>query len=198
MATIELNEVPLDALRALLAMSPAQRELLKRFIEGSSEVQATVRRLCADLEREQATDQEKRQAISTIFAVLGGRVDCGPIGDTDATSFADRLSQLLECKKITQEELADRMGCTQSAVSKLLSRGARPRRGTILKLAAALQVEPRVLWPQLEVLGILDSVSDFLAEQELTVEQAAALDVASRSPSINVRTRELPSRTRNS
>lgn len=38
MSTTELNEFPSDAFRALLAIRPEQRELIKRFMECSDEV----------------------------------------------------------------------------------------------------------------------------------------------------------------
>jgi transcriptional regulator with XRE-family HTH domain len=117
--------------------------------------------------------------------------------DAQEASFADRLSKLLIEKNITQEELADRIGCTQSAISKILTRKARPRRTTIFKLSEALKVEPTELWPQLEVPAILDSVADAFADAELTEEQAKSLDAASRRPAAKVKTRELPSRKRN-
>lgn len=110
--------------------------------------------------------------------------------------FADRLSKLLMEKNITQEELADRIGCTQSAISKMLTRNARPRRTTIFKLSEALKVEPTELWPQLEVAAILDSVADAIADAELTPEQAKSLEAASPRPPARVKTRELPSRKR--
>ncbi len=56
------------------------------------------------------------------------------------SSFADRLSKLLMEKNITQEELADRIGCTQSAISKMLTRNARPRRTTIFKLSTGRRI----------------------------------------------------------
>jgi len=104
------------------------------------------------------------------------------------------LSKLLMEKNITQEELADRIGCTQSAISKMLTRNARPRRTTIFKLSEALKVEPTELWPQLEVAAILDSVADAFADAELTPEQATSLEAASLRSPARVKTRELPSR----
>jgi len=92
--------------------------------------------------------------------------------------------------------LADRIGCTQSAISKMLTRNARPRRTTIFKLSEALKVEPTELWPQLEVAAILDSVSDAFADAELTPEQAKSMEAASLRSPARVKTRELPSRKR--
>jgi len=40
--------------------------------------------------------------------------------DSQEATFADRLKTILQEKNITPEELADRIGCTQSAVSKIL------------------------------------------------------------------------------
>jgi transcriptional regulator with XRE-family HTH domain len=206
MSTTELNEFPSDAFRALLAIRPEQRELIKRFMECSDEVQSVVRSMFAVLEYEHSTHEDKQRAHSTIADALflnpENRHGCYGMDqtrlvDAQEASFADRLSKLLIEKNITQEELADRIGCTQSAISKILTRKARPRRTTIFKLSEALKVEPTELWPQLEVPAILDSVADAFADAELTEEQAKSLDAASRRPAAKVKTRELPSRKRN-
>ena len=131
--------------------------------------------------------QERRPIVSNRLDQL----------DSQEASFADRLNRLLVEKNITQEQLADRIGCTQSAISKMLKRNARPRRSTISKMAEALRVEPTELWPRLEVATILDSVSDFFTDRELTPKQAESLDAASSRPPVKVKTRQLPSRKRN-
>ena len=210
MSTAELNEFPSDAFRAILAIGPKQRELIKRFMECSDEVQSVVRSMFAVLEYEHSTVEDKQRALSTIADALflnpeNGHGSYGmepivsnPLDQLHAqeSSFADRLSKLLMEKNITQEELADRIGCTQSAISKMLTRNARPRRTTIFKLSEALKVEPTELWPQLEVAAILDSVADAFADAELTPEQAKSLESASQRPPARVKTRELPSRKR--
>lgn len=139
-------------------------------------------------------DSAMGHPVESRRSVISNRLDQL---DAQEASFANRLSKLLIEKNITQEELADRTGCTQSAISKMLTRNARPRRTTIFKMAEALRVEPTELWPQLEVAAILDSVSDFLADRELTPEQAKSLEAASLRPPVKVKTRELPSRKRN-
>ena len=116
--------------------------------------------------------------------------------DSQEATFAQRLRCILDEKNVTQEELAERIDCTQSAISKMLSRNARPQRKTILKMAQALNVQPTDLWPNLEVAAILDSVSDFFADRELTEEQAKAIDAASLRSPVKVKTRDLPSRKR--
>jgi transcriptional regulator with XRE-family HTH domain len=201
MSTTELKEFPSDAFRALLAIRPEQRELIKRFMECSDEVQSVIRSMFAVLEYEHSTHEDKQRALSTIADALclnpEDQRGIHGVNLTRQSSFADRLSKLLIEKSITQEELADRIGCTQSAISKMLTRNARPRRTTIFKLAEALKVEPTELWPTLEVAAILDSVADGFEETELTPEQAKSLDTASLRPAAKVNTRELPSRKRN-
>lgn len=110
--------------------------------------------------------------------------------------FADRVKAILEQKNITQEQLAEQIDCARSAVSEMLSRKARPQRKTIFKMAAALNVEPTALWPDLEVAAILDSVAEPFNDRELTQAQAEALDAAGSRPPVEVKTRELPSRKR--
>ena len=116
--------------------------------------------------------------------------------ESQQATYAQRLRQILEVKNVTQEELAERIGCTQSAVSKMLSRDARPHKKTILKMALALNIEPTELWPNLEVAAILDSVADFFEDRELTADQAKAIEAAGSRVPARVKTRVLPSRTR--
>ncbi len=114
--------------------------------------------------------------------------------DSQETVFADRLREILDRKNIKQEELAERVGCTQSAISKMLTRNCRPQKKTIFKLADALNVEPTDLWPDLEVAAILDTVASFQQDQELTEAQATALDAASKRSPAKVKAKRLPSR----
>lgn len=109
--------------------------------------------------------------------------------------FAQRLRELLEAKRLSQQELAERIGCAQSAVARLLGRKCRPQTQTLLKLAAALGVEPRELWPDLEVLDLLDTVASFQQDDyTMTAEEASALaDTATKNrPTIAVKS--LPNR----
>ena len=47
MSTTEWNEFPRDAFRAILAIDPGQRELIKRYMECSDEIQSVVRSMFA-------------------------------------------------------------------------------------------------------------------------------------------------------
>lgn len=114
--------------------------------------------------------------------------------DSQESSFADRLRELLQKRNITQQELGERAGCTQSAISKMLNRNCRPQKKTIFKLAAALGVEPTELWPDLEVATILDSVVRFQQDQQLTKEQADAIEEAAKRAPAKTKGRRLPSR----
>ena len=71
--------------------------------------------------------------------------------ESQEETFADPVEAILEQKNVTQEKLAERIACTRSAVSEMLSRKARPQRKTIYNMAAAMDVEPTALWPDLEV-----------------------------------------------
>jgi lambda repressor-like predicted transcriptional regulator len=67
--------------------------------------------------------------------------------DQEEATFAARLAAFLKERSITQEELAARIGVGQPAISNLLNRQCRPQRRTVLRLAEALGVAPRELWP---------------------------------------------------
>ncbi len=60
--------------------------------------------------------------------------------------FAERLRKIMDEKNVTQEELASKIGVSQSAISHMLNRNCRPQRRTIKKLADALQVTAESLW----------------------------------------------------
>ncbi|WP_010588363.1 helix-turn-helix domain-containing protein [Schlesneria paludicola] len=62
-------------------------------------------------------------------------------------NFAETVQTLMESKGISQAQLAAQMGTTQPAVSNLLKRQSRPQRKTIKRIAEALGVNPKVLWP---------------------------------------------------
>lgn len=63
------------------------------------------------------------------------------------TEFYERVQSLMEKNGLSQNDLANRMGVTQPAVSNLLKRQGRPQRRTIVRVAEALNVSPSDLWP---------------------------------------------------
>jgi transcriptional regulator with XRE-family HTH domain len=80
--------------------------------------------------------------------------------DTQEAAFATRVRGLMEAKRISQQELAERVGCSQPAISQMLNRTCRPQKKTILKIAEALNVDARELWPDIEVAEMLDAVAN--------------------------------------
>jgi transcriptional regulator with XRE-family HTH domain len=83
---------------------------------------------------------------------------------------------------ITQEEVAERIGVGQPAISKMLNRNRRPQKKTIMKLATALNVSPMVLGPGVEVRQILDAIDRVQDDQVLSATEAAALQAALNRP----------------
>jgi len=114
--------------------------------------------------------------------------------DSQEAKFADRLKDLMKARAITQLQLASRIGCTQPAISQMLNRQCRPQRGTILNLAAALDIEPHELWPNLDLTDILDTVAAVQEDREMTAAEANAFRRTLDKPPANAAARELPSR----
>jgi transcriptional regulator with XRE-family HTH domain len=79
--------------------------------------------------------------------------------DSQETLFADRLRQIMKDKNVTQQQLAERIECSQPAISQMLSRKCRPQRKTLEKLASALSVDVHELWPDLEIVQYLDEIA---------------------------------------
>jgi transcriptional regulator with XRE-family HTH domain len=216
----ESEDVPADlrAVRWLLQMSADERRSwCAALAECSDDVRDTVMRLIETAEDPKATEREKKRAAATIREVLKFRhphgtdlgqweVDeClhGPQAnqtaarlDSQEAAFAEKLRELLKSKGLTQAELAARVGCSQPAISQMLNRTCRPQRQTILKLATALDVHPRELWPDLDVADILDTVAEAQREQAMTDAEADAFRRALDRPAAQASANPLPKRKR--
>ncbi len=114
--------------------------------------------------------------------------------DSQEAEFADRLRDLMKTKHITQKELAARIECSQPAVSQMLNRKCRPQRKTLDKIAAALKVDVRELWPQLEVAATLDAVAEFQDDGYVMTDAEADALRDSSQPRSKIKGRPLPSR----
>lgn len=79
--------------------------------------------------------------------------------DSQEALFADRLRQIMKDKNITQQQLAERVECSQPAISQMLNRKCRPQRKTLDKIASALRVDVLELWPDMEVLNYMDEIA---------------------------------------
>lgn len=213
MSITNLNEIPSDAFRAVLSVSPEQRDFIHKYMECSDEVQSVVRSMFAIIDSEHTTDDDRHRAFATIADGLHLKLEEGHgsngLGfrrsqteiatkhpdptwrsivadrhaqmDSQEAIFADRVKAILQQKNLTHEELAKRIDCTQSAVSKMLSRRSRPQRKTILKTATALNVEPTALWPNLEVAAILDANTESSNDRERTLTKEKSVNDLSNS-----------------
>ena len=110
-------------------------------------------------------------------------------------TFARRLRELMDAKQLSQRELAERVGCSQPAISQMLNRMCRPQKKTILRLAEALHVQPRDLWPDIDVVDMLDAVASFQQDDyAMTTAEAAAFADTTKPNRPKVRAKSLPPR----
>ncbi len=110
-------------------------------------------------------------------------------------TFSQRLRELMDAKRISQQELANRAGCSQPAISQMLNRACRPQKKTILKLAEALNVHPREIWPDIDVAEMLDAVVAFQQDDYvMTAAEAAAFADASKKNRPRLPVNSLPTR----
>jgi lambda repressor-like predicted transcriptional regulator len=153
---------------SLVAASAA--EVLSAYLEKSPIVQAVIRDLVILLKDANLPLGERTWAETALQDALfrhrsperrksGERVSTDekkkPAGlreahermDEEERVFAESLARLLEKRKVSQAELARRVGVQSSAISMMLSRRCRPQRRTVEKIAQALGVEVLELWP---------------------------------------------------
>lgn len=114
--------------------------------------------------------------------------------DSQETLFADRLRQIMKDKNITQYELAERIECSQPAISQMLNRKCRPQRKTLDKIALALSVDVRELWPDLEVVEYLDAVAEFGRDDYIMTESEADALRDTKQARSTIKGNPLPSR----
>lgn len=206
------------------ALPPEERKrFLARLAECSDAVQQVVIKMLGVIKKPDTTPAERQRALMTVADALFLNPDeeDGGYGQDLATSepyaaakvprlarevekmttqeatFAQRLRELMEAKRISQQELAERARCSQPAISQMLNRACRPQKKTILKLAEALNVQPRDLWPDIEVAEALDAVAGFQQpDYEMTPAEARALaDTSARNPP-RIGAKSLPTRPR--
>lgn len=215
--TSESNNTSL--MRLILALRGKQQEAFIRAItECSDQLRADAEKLMAIVDDENALPGEKGRAWNTLldqFHLLPD--DEGRYGmdlvrsesaaaekfpmlarevanmDDQETQFAKRLRKLMKDKCVTQKELAERVGCSQPAISQMLNRKCRPQRKTLEKMATALNVDVKELWSDLEVVDLLDAVAEFGNDNYVMTEaEAAALRDTDR-PKSKSKGKALPS-----
>jgi len=183
-------------------------------------MQQTVLRMLAVIENSNSTSQERQRACSTIrdafeshddpygYGVNLGKSEVNAAAryasvdyvanelDSQEAAFAEKLRELMKTRAMTQSELASRVGCTQPAISQMLKRECRPQRKTIVGLANALNVDPRELWPDLDVTDILDTVAAAQQEQIMSDAEAEMFRRAMDRPAAEAPAAPLPRRKR--
>lgn len=198
-----------------------RKRFLGALIECSDDVQQVVVSLLNVVKDPRTTPAERKRALMTIADALFlnpceedgqygqdlaapepcAAAKSAPLArevrkmNVQEDSFAVRLKELMTAKQISQQELAERIGCSQPAISQMLNRMCRPQKRTILRLAEALNVHPRELWPDIDVADMLDAVASF--EQDdytMTAAEASALADTAKKNRPKVRAKSLPTR----
>ena len=202
---------------------PSRERFLGAITECCDEVQEVVASMLSVIKMPSATEEERLQALASIAEALSLNPDelrqhtesdqdpFAQIADARAklaqvtsvptrpdsmqAAFADRLRDIMEAKRISQNELADRVGCSQPAISQMLTRQCRPQKKTILKLADALGVASSALWPDIEVAEALDAVDSFQQDDyTMTEAEAKALGEDSKRNAPKIPAKPLPAR----
>ena len=149
-------------------------DFLQAYLECSDEIQEVVRDLVAVLNDPHTTNEDREMTLVTLADALFPNPHEGQLGmdleesecigssyseemrkaiaalDKEEENFATKLRQIMKEKGMTQEELADKLGIGQSAISNMLNRQCRPQRQTIERMAKALEVTPQDLWQEVD------------------------------------------------
>ncbi len=200
---------------------PDRKRFLGALVECSDEVQQVVVSLLSIVKDPDTAPADRNRALMTIADALAlnpceedgqygqDLVASEPYAVARSTSlarevrkmnvqeqtFAERLKELMAMKQISQQELAERVGCSQPAISQMLTRKCRPQKKTILRLAEALSVHPRELWPDIDVADMLDAVASFQQDDyTMTAAEATALADTAKKNRPKIRAKSLPTR----
>lgn len=199
---------------------PDRRRFWATLAECSDDVQRLVVSMLGVLKSAESKPNERQRALMTLADALSLNPDeDGEYGldlvaseaeaaartpslargvekmDSQEATFALRLRELMDAKHISQTELAERIGCSQPAISQMLNRNCRPQKKTILKLAEALNVPAQDLWPDIEVVEMLDAVASFQQpDYVMTDAEARALADPSNRNRAKIPVKTLPTR----
>lgn len=201
--------------------APIRKRFWGAIAECSDAVQEVVVRLLGVIKSPRTTQVERQRALMTIADALFPNSESGEYGldliaseataaaessslarevqvmNTQEATFAHRVRELMETKRISQQELADRVGCSQPAISQMLNRICRPQKKTILKLAEAFNVQAHDLWPDIDVAEMLDAVASFQQDDYVMTEaEALALSDTSQPNRPRIQAKSLPTRRR--
>jgi lambda repressor-like predicted transcriptional regulator len=140
-------------------------EVKNAFEQCDDEIKQAVLEMVAIYQSEDATEDEKRRAMNTIIEAIFPGLAADFLGFCESVrtsktaldrsremaeeeaSFATQVQRLMHEKKMTQEQLAEKSGVGQSAISNMINRECRPQRKTVIRMAEALGVSPQTLWP---------------------------------------------------
>ncbi len=146
-------------------------KFLHAYLECSDKMQAVVRNSLAILADPETDDDDRQMTLATLAEALFPHPHKGQLGmdlaesekdtaeqnaelraivaemDHEEHTFADRLAALMKQQGLTQFQLAEKIGVGQPAISNMLNRTCRPQKRTIVRLAEALGVSPKELWP---------------------------------------------------
>jgi transcriptional regulator with XRE-family HTH domain len=183
------------------SMTDADRhQFFGALLHSNDEVRRRVVSLHGIIKDSHSVPAERLRALTAIDEILfpdkvPSESTATRNGPSLQEAFVGRLKELMAAKNISQQQLADRLDCSQPAISQLLQRRSRPQYRTIRKLAEALGVDPKQLWPDLEVADMLDAVAVF-EQDDYSMEAAEAEALAGNAtrnlPKIPVKT--LPTR----
>lgn len=197
--TIELLRSTAVLMAWLPSRPPAERaRLLAALADADAQRRETIEGALRVVEDPQANDEERRAALLTADEALAPPRESTSIRasspETLESAFVARLRELMSARGVTQQQLAARIGCSQPAISQLLTRERRPRRETLLAMAAALGVAPTELWPKLEVLEMFEAVEE-LTDEHYTMTDAEAQAMRDpHPPRPKIPVRRLPKR----
>ena len=133
-------------------------KFLRAYVECSDEIQAGIREMLEILNDPSTDEDDRDMTLATLADALFPDPHERPLGvdleewekhdtksdearaalqelDREEETFAARLRDLMAGRRITQEELAAKIGVGQPAISNMLNRQCRPQRRTILRLA---------------------------------------------------------------
>lgn len=187
--------------------SPTDKSINGQELRAAlQQIRDTVEQMLALIEAPGSTPHDRERACNSIRDALATRAGeastdsfasrVGTDFDSQEAAFAETLRELMKSRGITQAELASRVGCSQPAISQMLKRQCRPQKATILKLASALGVDARELWPDLDVTDILDTIAAVQQDETMSDAEADVVRRALERPATDAPAAPLPKRKR--